>query len=81
MANSMADDATGVYTGGIPLNVTLHAWPVPKMEEKSKSFNDTGSGTVRISESAKNYTNSLHNLNATGYVAIDDDLTDTGERN
>lgn len=71
--------AVGAFSGGIPLNVTLHAWPVPKLQAEQKQFNQTDAISVRNSESAKNLTTRLHNLNATGYVAIDEEVTDTGE--
>lgn len=79
MNATKSENGTGAYTGGIPLNVTLHAWPVPKLQPDYKQFNQSNVVNVRNSESAKNFTNRLHNLNATGYVAIDEDLTDTGK--
>lgn len=70
-------NVTGAYTGGIPINVTLHAWPVPGPQPEQKQFNHTNTNSLRNSESAKNFTTRLHNVNATGY--IDEEVTDTGK--
>ncbi|KAK6617819.1 hypothetical protein RUM43_014047 [Polyplax serrata] len=65
---------TGPNYSGLATNASLHGWQVPKLDANMKPLNETGGGT----ENAKNYTNGLHNLNATGYVAIEDDFPDTG---
>lgn len=53
--------------GGIPLNVTLHGWPVPPPEPETKS-------QAPETDSRLNITARLLNLNATGFVALDEDL-------
>lgn len=78
MNSTGAGNGTGAFTGGIPLNVTLHAWPVPKLQPDPKQYNQTDAVSYKNSGSAKNFTR-FHNFNATGYVAIDEDITDTGE--
>lgn len=78
MALATEHNSLALSTTVFPFNATPYTWSSSNADLDIKLMNEITSVTLRNRESANNFTTGLQNLNATGYVALDDDVSDAG---